>query len=402
MRWTRGLLFGGLMSFAMGQTILFAVLGPVARQVGLAEWQVGVVIAASAFTVVLVSPIWGRWSDQWGRRRVILVGLLAYGAATSVFAGLLAAGMAGAIGATSLFAALVAARVLFALTTAGIQPSAVALMADLTDNAGRSAGVALVGAAFGIGTVLGPALAAALVGLGVLVPLFAVAGAALLVALLGAFRLANPPRPPHSATADAAPAAAVPPAVRPALGLVFLLYLAQATLQQTAAFYIMDFTGTTGAAGARLAGQAFVALALAMLLVQGGLVQSLKPLPRRMVALGLPIAATGLLGLIFAPSFPFLLMAFAVLGIGFGLAQPGITALVSLASGSAVQGRAAGLVQSAMAAGFVVGPLAGTGLYGIAHRAPFWLALGALALCAFLFTIVRTPGTAPLPVPAEP
>ncbi len=384
--WTRGVVFAGLMVFAMGQTILFAVMGPVAREIGLAEWQVGVVIAASALVFVIVSPVWGRLSDRWGRKRVIVLGLLGYGLMTALFAAILGAGLAGLIDATMAFAALVAARILYAMATGGIQPSAVALMADLTGAKDRSAGIALVGAAFGIGMVVGPALAAGLVGLGVLTPLFAAAGAALAIAALGAARIVNPPRATTTADDRAAPGA-LPPGLKAALALSFLLYVAIAALQQTAAFYIQDLTASDTVTGARLSGYAFVALALSMLLVQGGLVQALKPAPTVMVSGGLPLAALGLGLYLYAPGIGWVIAAFAVMGAGFGLVQPGISALVSLRTGAEMQGRAAGLVQAAMAAGFVVGPLAGTLLYGLAPRAPLWLALASVGLCGLLFLL---------------
>jgi MFS family permease len=122
-----------------------------------------------------------------------------------------------------------------------------------------------------------------------------------------------------------------------------------------------------------------------MLLIQGGAVQALKPPPSRMVAIGLPLAAVGITLCLVAPSFGWIIAGFAVMGAGFGLIQPGISALVSLATGADAQGRAAGIVQGAMAGGFVVGPLAGTALYGLAPTAPLWLALANLGAFTLLF-----------------
>jgi MFS family permease len=247
LRRTRGLLVAGLMLFAMGQTIPFAVMGPVARAIGLAEWQVGVVIAASALTVMLVSPAWGRLSDRWGRKRVIVIGLLAYGLSTTLFAAVLWGGMAGLAGVMATFAMLVATRVLYALGSAGIQPSAVALMADLTSGRDRSAGMALVGAAFGVGTVLGPAVAAGLVGFGVLTPLIAVAAAAIVVAMMAKFQMVDAQRQKAEAMKESAPVR-LPEGLPILLAVTFLAYVAVATLQQTAAFFIQNFTGTGAAA----------------------------------------------------------------------------------------------------------------------------------------------------------
>ena len=66
------LLAAGAMGFA--QTVLFAILAPLGREVGLVEVQIGAIISASSLTLFLVSPLWGRASDLWGRRKILLIG----------------------------------------------------------------------------------------------------------------------------------------------------------------------------------------------------------------------------------------------------------------------------------------------------------------------------------------
>ncbi|MEM8825460.1 MAG: MFS transporter [Pseudomonadota bacterium] len=386
---TRSIIFAGLLVFAMGQTILFALLGPVARDMGLQEWQVGAIISASAVVFVIVSPFWGRLVDVWGRKAVIVAGLAGYAAATLLFAAILEAGLRGLFGGTLIFAALVGSRLLYALASGGIQPAGVALMADLTDESGRSAGMAMVGAAFGLGSVLGPAVAAALVLFGVLVPLILAAALAIVLAIAVTAFVENPPR--RSASVATIPdAKASLPAIAPFLLLALLTFIAISALQQTAAFYIQDFTGSGTAEAAQQAGYAFMALAAAMLVVQGLAVQVWKPSPDLMLGAGFPIAAFGTLVYLVAPSLPLIILGFALMGTGFGLVQPGLVSIVSLRASAETQGAAAGYVQSAMAGGFVVGPLAGTAIYALSPSAPLLLAL-ACVLLAFLgfLAIVR-------------
>ncbi|MEO0464392.1 MAG: MFS transporter [Pseudomonadota bacterium] len=380
----RAIIFAGLMVFAMGQTILFALLGPATREMGFAEWQVGAIISASAVVFVAISALWGRIADRWGRRNTIVTGLLGYSVSTFLFAWLLNLGIEGTLVAGTAFAALIAARVAYSLTTSGIQPAAVALMADLTSSEDRSAGVAAVGAAFGLGTVLGPALAFAVVGFGLLTPLWIAAGAALVIAALAARFVKDPPRresdDPNSA--DAKPDLR---ALAPFLLLGLGTFIAIAAIQQTMAFYIQDFTGADALETARLAGNAFVVLALASLAVQGGVVQRLKPSPVKMLSVGFPIAAAGIAIMALAPTYWIIVVGFGVMGAGFGLVQPGISAIVSLATGAQAQGNAAGYVQAAMAGGFVIGPLAGTLIYPLTPAAPLWLALACCLVCYAVF-----------------
>ncbi|MBU6283726.1 MFS transporter, partial [bacterium] len=72
------LLFACLVSVGMGQSMLFSVLPPAARTIGLTPFQVSTIFATSASLWVFVSPAWGRRSDVAGRRRVMMIGLLGY------------------------------------------------------------------------------------------------------------------------------------------------------------------------------------------------------------------------------------------------------------------------------------------------------------------------------------
>jgi len=390
----RAIIFAGLMVFAMGQTILFALLGPATREMGFAEWQVGAIISTSAVVFVAISALWGRIADRWGRRNTIVTGLLGYSLSTFLFAWLLHLGIEGTLVAGTAFAALIAARVAYSLTTSGIQPAAVALMADLTSSEDRSAGVAAVGAAFGLGTVLGPALAFAVVGFGLLTPLWLAAGAALVIAGLAARFVKDPPRreDEDSASADAKPDLR---ALAPFLLLALGTFIGISAIQQTMAFYIQDFTGADALETARLAGNAFVVMALASLAVQGGVVQRLKPSPVSMLSVGFPIASAGIAIMALAPTYWIIVVGFGVMGAGFGLLQPGISAIVSLATGAQAQGNAAGYVQAAMAGGFVIGPLAGTLIYPLMPAAPLWLALGCCLGCygVFLWVTIGQSGS---------
>ncbi len=384
---TKAILFVGLMVFAMGQTILFALAGPVARDIGLAEWQIGAIVSAAAIMFVLVSPVWGRLSDRWGRRTVISGGLFAYGVTTLMFAAVLYAGLQGWVGAALAFAGLLGARLLYALLSGGIQPASMALMADVTSARDRSAGLALIGAGFGLGAVLGPALAAMLVRFGVLTPLFTVAALSAVMAVLTRVWIREPVR--HVASGQGGLDARIDlRALAPALALAFGAYVAISTLQQTTAFYIQDFTGSDAARAAQLSGYAFMALAAATLLVQGAVVQAFKPTPSRMLGIGLPLSALGVAVYLAAPNLIWVIAGFAVMGAGFGLVQPGINAFASLQVDAGRQGGVAGYAQAAAAGGFVVGPLAGTLLYGLTPRAPLMLALGSLVLCVLLFALL--------------
>ena len=117
----RTLLFS-LVCIGMGFTVLFPVLAPLGREIGLTEVQITSIIAASSLTVFLTSPLWGRISDVWGRKRVILVGLFGFSAGTLLFNSVLYAGLSRVLTGTLLFGALVVARMMHASVMSASRP----------------------------------------------------------------------------------------------------------------------------------------------------------------------------------------------------------------------------------------------------------------------------------------
>ncbi|MEL7040985.1 MAG: MFS transporter [Pseudomonadota bacterium] len=351
----------GLIAFSMGQTVLFAVAGPVIRDIGLSEVQLGLIVSAAAVMFVIASPIWGRISDHWGRKPVIVFGLFTYAVISFAFALVMDLGLSGMLGAFAVFFSLLGLRLLYAALGSGIQPSSVALMADLSDDADRSSAVAIVGAAFGFGMILGPAAAALLVGWGVLAPLYAIAGFGLLTALWALLFLK-----PDTACIDPPEGKAEQIPLRPLLPIMFAslcIFTAISALQQTMAFYVQDFLQVGAEDAARATGICFVAMAVLTLTSQAGLIQVFKPSPGLLLRVGLPIMLAGILLYAFPASFFHLIIAAAVLGLGFGLVNPGLMAAASMRTSSDNQGAVAGIMQAMMASGYIFGPLTGTALY---------------------------------------
>ena len=379
-------LMPALIAFSMGQTVLFALVGPVARDIGLSEFQVGMIVASAAFVFVIASPLWGSISDRWGRKNTIVFGLTSYGIVSALFALTLGAGLNGVFATLTTFTLLLLLRMTYAALGAGIQPSATGYMADVSSTHDRSAAVALVGASFGIGSILGPAAAAVFVGFGLLAPLFVIAAFGLIMAVLCFLLLKEPEGadPNRDSTETFSYRR-----ILPFLMLAFCLFTVFAILQQTIAFYVQDFLQTDSMTAARNTGYCFMTLAFTSLAVQGGIIQALKPKAETLLLAGFPIFLGGLALYTFAVAFWQVIAAMAVMGIAFGLVNPGITAAVSLRTNERTQGQAAGFVQSAMSMGFIVGPLIGTGLYQISPTYTNLLA-GVMLLVGFTIAIIST------------
>jgi MFS family permease len=365
-----------MMALAMGNTALFAVFGPAAREIGMPEYAVGAIVSAAAVMFVIGSIVWGRIADRWGRRKVAVLALAIYALMSFGFAAVLQAGLAGALAAGGVFAVLLTLRVLYGLLGSGLQPAATGYMADISSRSERPAAVAEIGAAFGIGTILGPALAAALSGFGIAVPLYVIAGLGLAAALACFLYLPEPPRPVAD---DSGTGTAISMrAIAPFLFLGLLTFLAVASMQQSTAFFVQDVLKANAQDAAQASGLCFAALAVSMVAMQAAGIPALKPSPPALLFAGFPVCLAGLAVFAFGGGYWALVLGCAVMGAGFGLAIPGVNASISLATGAAAQGQAAGLGQAAASAGFIVGPLTATWLNA---QEPKWtIALAASAL----------------------
>ena len=113
--YARRTLLVSLVSVGMGFTVLFPVLAPLGREIGLSEIQITSIISASGLIVFLASPIWGRLSDQWGRKQVMLIGLFGVAFGTTLFTSALLTGLTGLLTGTALFLTLVVASAHFIL-----------------------------------------------------------------------------------------------------------------------------------------------------------------------------------------------------------------------------------------------------------------------------------------------
>jgi MFS family permease len=372
-------LLAGLAVIASGQTVLFAVLPPAARGMGLAPWQAGLLISLSGLAFAASMPFWGGWSDRRGRRPPILLGFVAYAALTALFALLLRAGMAGAFAGVPALLVLLPVRLLFGIGVAAAMPAAQAWVADTTPPDRRAAALARVSMAFGLGTILGPALAATLAGFGLHVPLLAAAALAAMLGLLLWRSLLEPARsvrpPPRPLIGDRR----VRAAALTALGF----FSAVGALLQALGFLAQDRLALAPEAATRTVGICLAAAGLSALAVQAVLARRRGDRPLALIRLGLLVSAIGFALVALAPSLPLMVLGVALAGgAGMGLIQPGLAAAASLAVTEAEQGAAAGTVGGAQAGGFVLGPVIGGLLYDATPAAPF--AAGAVLLLALL------------------
>lgn len=418
--------FAALLTVAAGNTALQTVLPAIARVIHLPDMLVAVIFSFSALLWTFSAPYWARQSDVRGRRRLMLVGSLGFmvsmaGCGIAIYAGL--NGWLAPIATFALFATL---RSLFGIFGSAANPAAQAYVASRTDEQDRTAALSSLSSAFGLGTIIGPAVAPLfiLAPFGLSGPMFAFAVFAALV-MIAVARVLPDDDPTHrpgvkqsgsgapssepnlagAATgANVSAAAAGRPkrlSVRDSRILPFMIFgfvtgSIQAATGQALGFLVIDTLGGDAMDSQHSIALIFMAGAFSTLLAQWVLIPQLRLTPPALMRWGTLIAAAGTAGIAFSSNLYGLVLAFAVMSVGYGLARPGFTAGASIAVSRAEQGGVAGAVTSVNGSCYIFAPAVGIGLYQLGQTLPYWLGAAALvALAVYTFTtpeLAREPG----------
>jgi MFS family permease len=376
------LLAAGAMGFA--QTVLFAILAPLGREVGLVEVQIGAIISSSSLTLFLVSPLWGRASDFWGRRKILLIGLFGYSAGTVLFASVFQAALLGYLIPVTALILLIVTRVANATVMAAVAPSANAYMADITTITDRIKGMGAIGAAGNIGSILGPAIGGLLASISLLTPLYFSVFLTLAAAVLTLYALPELPKP--SVVKKSAKLKYTDPRIFPLVIAGVFLFMGFAIVQQTIAFRFQDVLGLDGTQTAKVVGISLMFSAAAALFVQLLVIPRLHVRPFVLLRISMPIMMIAFAIMALSHTKELYIVSMCILGLGMGLAGPGFMAGVSVAVSPEEQGAVAGVAGACGPLGFTVGPLLGTYLYSIDGALPYWFAFVCYFLL-FFFTL---------------
>lgn len=371
------MLLVGLVGAYMGFAMLSPILAPLIRELGLSEIQAGIIQSVGALAWFLCSPFWGRRSDVVGRKPIFITGLVGLGVGLALFGGIAQLGIAAVLGGGVLFGLLFVGRVVAGALFSASPAAAQAYVADVTTAEERTRSMALVGAATGMGFVLGPALAGVLVGFGLLVPLYVGAALPVLAGVIVALRLP----PSRQAVREAAPGLSpLDQRVWPFALVGLVANTALIVTQVVAGFAIQDRLGLDGQDTARTVGVGLVVAGVAVVITQLGVVRRTGWPPRTLLRLGLPASLLGYLLLLVAPNAAVFVLGFALVGVGIGLNEPGFTAAMTLAVEPNEYGAVSGLTASVLGLAAMVAPLIGTWLYAVSPALPFVLCASLLAL----------------------
>ena len=384
----------------IGFGIVLPILPRYAEDLKASPGLIGLVVASFSVAQMIGAPIIGRLSDRIGRKPVLILSL----AGTAI--GSLVTGLAGAVWI------LLLGRVIDGLSGASVSV-AQAAVADVADPEDRPRLLGLLGAAFGVGFVVGPAIGALAAFGGPHVP-FLVAAAISGVNAIVALRRLPETHPDRTGAADptvavAAAAASpaphdapdgplpvehpmrgwgpVPPAALRLIGVGFLSLFAFAGFETTFSLLLEDRFGfSIGSTGA-----VFAVIGLALVVVQAGFIHPIHAAlgQHRTVRLALAILAVGLGLLAIDGQWVTLVPALLALVVGQGLVTPTMASAIAGEAAARDRGRVLGYQQSAGSFARAVGPAVAGLLYGhVGIPAPY--VLGAVLAAV---AVVLVPGS---------
>ena len=370
-------LFFAVLLDLIGFGIILPLLPFFASDLGALGFEVGLLVMVYSAIQLVMAPGWGRLSDRVGRRPVLIVGLLGSAVSYALFAS-----------ADSLLI-LFASRVVGGLGGSTV-PVAQAYIADVTPPSKRAGSMGLIGAAFGLGFVIGPALGGILSSVSYAAAGFAAAGICLVNALLALALLPESRRPEGRPTSprfdlpEALRQAADSKQVRRVLAVYLFLTMAFSALQPTLSL----LADARFAMDAQQAGYLFALLGLVSVLMQGMWVRRLVPRvgERTLLRVSTVPFAVGLLLVGLATGTSTLVTGLILLGLGYGGAIPSVLGLLSRTADPDRQGAALGLGQSVGSSARVLGPLMAGGLFDLGPSLPYVVA-GGLVVIGLMATI---------------
>ena len=359
----------------VGFGIIIPLLPFYAVTFGASPFVIGLLFAVFSLCQLVAAPLLGDLSDRRGRRPVLIFSLV----------GTVVSFVMLALAHTVWM--LFFARIVDGLSGGNIS-TARAYVADITEPKDRARAYGLIGAAFGLGFILGPALSGMLAGVSYTAPIWAAAAITLVAAVMAWMWL---PETVHRAQAGTGnplrslPALLHRPLIRRVLAIDFIYWLAFAVFQTTLSL----FAALRFHFGPVETGYLFAAFGLLGAIIQGGfirhVVHRLGDKPTFLT--GLAFGTFGLIAVAAAHSVGTFALALVPVAIGMGFGHPTMSSLVSLVARGDEQGRVQGSASAVESLGRTIGPIWGNAsLQHLGESTPYISAAGLL-LATLLLTV---------------
>lgn len=382
---TLGLLLTNLLIAFLGIGLVIPVMPRLMNELHISGTVVGYMVATFAMAQLLVSPFSGRWVDTFGRKKMIVVGLIIFSSSEFLFG----------IGQT--LPVLFASRILGGISAAFIMPAVTAFIADITTMETRSKALGFMSAAISTGFILGPGVGGFLATYGTRVPFFFAGGLALFAAIFSFIALREPERY-REAVAEGA--------TKPGLKRIFARhYFIVFIIILILSFGLASFESIFSLFVDHKFG--FTPKDIAIIITGGGLVGAVAQVvlfdklartigEKRLIFFCLVFSSILVFLTTFVQSYFSVLAVTMIIFVGFDLIRPAATSYLSKIAGNE-QGFVGGMNSMFTSIGNVFGPIIGGALFDVDVDYPFYFGAFVLLLGVVLnyIWIKRTPSFKP-------
>jgi len=396
---------------AAGNTAMQSLMPAIGRELRIPDLWVAVAFSLSAILWVVTAPYWARRADRRGRRALMRLGLYGFIGSMLVCGLVLAIGLEGLLPPMAVFVIFIFGRAIYGTWGSASPPAVQAYVAARTDGAERTNALSAIASSFGLGTIIGPAIAPIFIfaPLGLSGPLIVFAGIGVVVLAALVMRLPDD-TPSHAARGRVVeypvgggygdpsrprPEEDVPAKLRWRDPRVLAWHIigvigghGQAALLGVIGFLVIDRLRIPLHDAQQWIALVMIAGAITSLLAQWWLIPQLALAPRALVFWGSVLAAGGVVATGFAQGIYGITLAFSLASLGYGLFRPGFTSGASLAVEPHEQNEVAGMVTSVNGVAYIFAPPLGVALYGIWMPLPF-LATALVMLGLALWVSLR-------------
>lgn len=373
----------GLFTVGLGQSFVFVLVPPLARDLGLSEIQTSSIFAISALAWATTSAFWGRTSDKYGRRNIAILGLVGYSISLIALITPLFLAQKNLLNVTLLFPALVLGRLINGLVGSATRPASFAYIADITSKDNRTVKFARLESSFLLGTVAGPLVGGFLFLISNETPFYVFSGLAF-IAAIGIYRKLDSVTKKKNTVKKLNKINWYSSTIWPFLAFAAVLSLCQASLLQSIGFYITDLYSNFDNLPT-LISMTFALLSISTIVSQYIFTDAFPMNNFNLLLFGTLLLIFSYFTMAFYQTISVYYLSIIVLGFGFGMTRPALASSLSLAQSPENQGSAAGYLGSVIPIGHMTTPFIAMPIYSIN---PAYLYYFSSVLCITLIIFI--------------
>lgn len=353
----------GLFSVGLGQSFVFVIVPPLARDLGMTEIQTSLVFAISAIAWALTSASWGRASDRYGRRNIAMLGLIGYAASLVTMITPLFLVEKNILDVVFLFPLLIFGRLLNGLLGSATRPAAFAYVADNSSRDKRTVKFARLESSFLLGTVAGPLIGGFLILITKETPFYVFSFMALIASIGIYFNIDNTSS--HKKTIEPSEKISwLSKSIWPFLALASIASLTQASLLQSIGFFIFDTFSYLDDLPI-IVSMSFALLSISTIVSQYLFTDAFPISNFKLLIYGSFLIMFSYITMGYFSKISIYFLSITINGLGAGMLRPALSSALSLSQTPENQGSAAGYLGSVYPIGHMLTPIIAMPIYAI-------------------------------------